>query len=97
MSTIHLVTSASLDRWRGERAQRLDELIGAHTAVGGTAAGRRWATAELNQALLGRLAAQFQGFAKNLHTEVAITFGSLAQPRNPTLARVISGPIIRLA
>lgn len=44
----------------------------------------------MNRALLLRLASQFQGFAKDLHAETAITFGSLAQPGSPTLARVIS-------
>jgi hypothetical protein len=84
------LTSASLDRWRGERSQRLDEIIDAHTALGGTGVGRRWVTAELNRALVGRLAAQFQGFAKDLHAEAAVTFGSLAQPNDPKIARVIS-------
>jgi len=68
----------------------LDQLFQAHVAVSGTAPGRRWATAEMNRALLLRLASQFQGFAKDLHAETAITFGSLAQPSSPTLARVIS-------
>jgi hypothetical protein len=77
-------------RWRGERAALLDQLFNAHTAVGGTGAGRRSATEELNRALLLRLAAQFQGFAKHLHTEVAVTFGDLAQPNDHALARVIS-------
>lgn len=82
--------SAALTTWRAERTSLLDQLLQAHAALGGPGAGRRWATAELNRALLLRVAAQFQGFAKDLHAEVAITFGSLAQPANATLARVIS-------
>ncbi len=82
--------SAALGAWEGERSMLLDQLIQAHAAVGGPGAGRRWATDELNRALLLRVAAQFQGFAKDLHAEVAITFGTLVQPRNATLARVIS-------
>lgn len=84
------MASAALNTWRGERKTLLDQLIQAHTAVGGAGAGRRWATAELNKALLLRVAAQFQGFAKDLHAESAITFGSLAQPADATIARVIS-------
>ena len=84
------MTSAALATWRGERSALLDQLIGAHAAIGGTAAGRRWATAELNRALLLRLAAQFQGFAKDLHAETAITFGALARPADATIASAIS-------
>lgn len=88
---IAAVPSAALEKWWGDRATLLDQLFQAHTAVGGTGAGRRRATEELNRALLLRVAAQFQGFAKDLHAEVATTFGSLAAPpANPTLARVIS-------
>jgi hypothetical protein len=82
--------SAALANWRTERASLLDQLVQAHAAVGGAVAGRRWASAELNRALVLRVAAQFQGFAKDLHAEVAITFGALSHPGNATLARVIS-------
>ena len=84
------VVSAALQDWRGHRADLLDQLLDTHAATGGTARGRRWATEELNRALLLRVASQFQGFARDLHAEVAITFGSLAQPTNETLARVIA-------
>lgn len=82
--------SAALERWRTDRAVLLDDLFAAHGQVGGTGAGRRWTTAELNRALLLRIAAQFQGFAKDLHQEAAVTFGSLAQPSDPAIARVIA-------
>ncbi|MDA8284213.1 MAG: hypothetical protein M0Z42_13190 [Actinomycetota bacterium] len=84
------MTSAALDRWRNQRAKQLDELVDAHVAISGTAAGRRWATAELNRALILRLASQFQGFARDLHGETAITFGELAHPTDPVLARVVA-------
>lgn len=84
------MSSAALATWTGERAAMLDQLLLAHAAVGGEGSGRRWATDELNRALLLRVAAQFQGFAKDLHGEVAITFGFLAQPGNARLAKVIS-------
>ncbi|CAN5886342.1 hypothetical protein BH24ACT15_BH24ACT15_05720 [soil metagenome] len=87
---IQSMTSAAVKAWRDERSDLLDQLIQAHAAVGGSGAGRRWATVELNRALVLRVASQFQGFTKDLHAEVAITFGSLAQPDNAALARVIS-------
>lgn len=84
------MTSASLARWRGDRADLLDQLIAAHGSVGGAGAGRRRTTSELNRALLLRLAAQFQGFAKDLHQETAVAFGALAQPNDPAVARVVA-------
>lgn len=84
------VPSAAFDDWNGRRADLLDQLIATHAAAGGTAAGRRWVTDELNRAMLIRLSSQFQGYAKDLHTEAAITFGSLAQPTDHTIARVIA-------
>ena len=84
------MTSAALDRWRTDRGALLDELFAAHLSLSGTGAGRRWTTGELNRALLLRLAAQFQGFAKDLHQETAVTFGSLSRPADPAIARVIA-------
>lgn len=84
------MTSAALEEWRTERAALLNELFAAHELVRGPGPGRRWRTSELNRALLLRFAAQFQGFAKDLHQEAAVTFGSLAQPEDPTVALVIA-------
>lgn len=61
------MSSNALNGWREERAERLDELIDAHRRIGGSAAGRRWQTEQLNWALILRLAAEFQGFARELH------------------------------
>jgi len=61
------VGSDALDGWREERAARLDELFVAHSLIGGSTAGRRWQTEQLNWALILRLAAEFQGFARDLH------------------------------
>ncbi|MGH9091574.1 MAG: hypothetical protein ACRDZR_09400 [Acidimicrobiales bacterium] len=59
--------SNALIDWQGERAARLDQLIAAHQQIGGSAAGRRWQTDQLNWALILRLAAEFQGFSRELH------------------------------
>lgn len=58
-------------QWTGEAATALDEIEGAHRAVGGTGPGRRSVTLQLNYAYVLLLAARFQGFARALHTEVA--------------------------
>lgn len=63
------MTSAALDAWVGGRAESLDRLIAAHSAVGGGGPGRKWDTDELNHAILLRLAAEFQGFCRDLHGE----------------------------
>jgi hypothetical protein len=51
------------------RARALDEMAQAHAAVGGTARGRRRATQQINHAYAVLLAAQFQGFCRDLHSE----------------------------
>jgi hypothetical protein len=81
------MTSVALQAWRSTRANRLDRLQSAHTAIGGSGPGRRWLTEELNHALILRLAAEFQGFARELHDEVSMAIadslsGGVAQRRN---------------
>ena len=55
--------------WRTDRASALDEVAEAHIAVGGSARGRRYATQQLNRAYAVLLAAEFQGFCRDLHSE----------------------------
>ncbi len=45
--------------------------------------------AALNEALLLRLAAEFQGFARDLHEQACDTFASWIAPSNPTVQRVV--------
>ncbi|GAA3023855.1 hypothetical protein [Actinokineospora globicatena] len=47
----------------------MDNLFAAHAQVSGATPGRKWDTDELNHAILLRLAAEFQGFARDLHDE----------------------------
>jgi hypothetical protein len=56
-------------RWTTRRANALDEIARAHAAVGGTGRGRRTTTQQVNQACAVLLAAQFQGFCRDLHAE----------------------------
>jgi hypothetical protein len=61
------VPSAALERWNGERVQRLDEVEAVHTRLG-KGRGRRWFTEQLNRGYLLLLASEFQGFCRDLHT-----------------------------
>jgi hypothetical protein len=61
--------SISYRRWRTTRARALDEIAEAHAAVGGSARGRRFATQQINRSYTVLLAAHFQGFARDLHSE----------------------------
>jgi hypothetical protein len=84
------VTSTAFDVWRGERAGRLDELFEAHRHVGGSGAGRRTATEQINWALVMRLSGEFQGFLRDLHTLGAELFAAWTAPTDPRLATVIA-------
>ncbi len=61
--------SQSLIRWTGERSGALDEIENAHTMLGGTERGRRYATQQINYSYAALLSAHFQGFCRDLHTE----------------------------
>lgn len=64
--------SQALHIWLTESAQRLDELLDAHAGVSGLARGRRrYTAAQINAALVVQLAAHFQLFCRNLHSEAA--------------------------
>ena len=61
--------SISYGEWRSSRAKALDEIASGHAAVSGTRRGRRFNTQQFNQAYAVLLAAQFQGFCRDLHSE----------------------------
>jgi hypothetical protein len=61
--------SVSYRRWRTTRAKALDEIAEAHAAVGGSARGRRFATQQINRSYTVLLAAHFQGYSRDLHSE----------------------------
>jgi hypothetical protein len=83
------VASQALTAWRGPRCDRLDELVAAHGAVGGIGPGRRTGTDQLNQALFLRLAAEFQGFCKELHAEAVDCIYTQAAASNQPLAEML--------
>src|SRR3954469_1857974 len=61
--------SNALLRWRDTRASALDEIQSAHTQVGGTERGRRYATQQINRAYAVLLSSEFQGFGRDLYSE----------------------------
>src|SRR4028119_882755 len=60
--------SQSLLKGQGSRSRELDQIAAAH-AAGDAAPGRRYATQQINRAYRVLLAAQFQGFCRDLHSE----------------------------
>lgn len=76
------MSSAALQTWNAARRARLDELYAAHAAVGPSGPGRRTATEQINLSIVLILAAEFQGFARDLHNEaVDFVVGRMA-PHN---------------
>ncbi|MET8799550.1 hypothetical protein ABZV91_24540 [Nocardia sp. NPDC004568] len=72
--------SSALQRWKSDRWKALDSLESAHTAVTGGRRGRQYATEHLNLALFVSLAAEFQGFCRDLHDEAAEAIASQVGP-----------------
>lgn len=86
--------STSYRHWKTVRATELDEIALAHTAVGGTARGRRYTTQQINRAYLMLLASQFQGFCRDLHSEsVDHILGVIAPP--PALRNLVRAEFTR--
>jgi len=75
--------SLSHQEWTTTRARDLDEIEQAHAAIGGTGPGRRYATQQINRAYAMLLAAQFQGFCRDLHDECVVhLIVAIAPPAN---------------
>lgn len=70
------MASSAFGRWQGERSDRVDKLFEAHVRIGGAGPGRRVRADErinrqINAALVLQLAAEFQGFARELYDDLA--------------------------
>jgi hypothetical protein len=84
--------SDALRGWVEWRAAALDEIEGAHRAVGGTGPGRRTATQQINQAYAVLLSSQFQAFCRDLHTDCAA--GLVATVADPNLRIALRSSLI---
>lgn len=76
------MASRALGKWHKERLARLDEFEGVHLRVriaeGLGRGGRTYLTEQVNHAYLLAVAAQFQAFCRDLHSEAAQFVASLA-------------------
>jgi len=68
--------SVSYRHWRTMRRAALNAVEAAHTTIHGTGVGRREATRQINHGYAVLLAAEFQGFCRELHTEAVRHFVS---------------------
>lgn len=66
--------SQALSRWETVQAAELDRVEATHATVGGDGPGRRWRIQHMNDSYIFLLAAHFQLFARNLHTEACTFF-----------------------
>lgn len=88
--------SPALAKWHRDRTKRIEELLNAHRKTeGGNKRGRRRTTEQLNWALILRLAAEFQGFAWELHGDAARRFAAHAAPGNRRLESILRTNIER--
>ncbi|MEV6603867.1 hypothetical protein [Kutzneria sp. NPDC051319] len=81
--------SAALQNWNGPRQGRINQLLGAHKAVGGGGRGRRWTTEQINWSLTIRIAGEFQGFCRDLHDDAVECFVRNVAGSNQGLATVL--------
>jgi hypothetical protein len=86
------MASSALTAWRTDASASLNEVVQAHTDLGGTKPGRR-ALTEINYAYAIRLAAHFQGFVRALHSEAASVIS--AGVPNPALRLVFQTQLTR--
>lgn len=90
------MTSSALSEWRTSRAAKIERLLTAHKAIGGSTPGGRWETAELNHAIILRLASEFQGFCRDLHDEAVRVVVSALVPDRPELRQRLALPYLTM-
>jgi hypothetical protein len=79
---VRSMASKALTRWHGARAARLDDLDASHRLVRIPSRGRLRRGTALNDARILRLAAEFQGFTRDLHDEACEVFAQWSAPMN---------------
>lgn len=86
--------SASLQKWRTDRAAHLDEFEAAHTALSEGRGDRQHAAVQLNFAYALMLSSEFQGFCRDLHTETTQHLFALAGSKHAYLAHVVRARLL---
>jgi hypothetical protein len=61
--------SSARKTWLTSRQAALDRLVASHRTITRGQRGRQWETEHMNFALITRLAAEFQGYCRDLHDE----------------------------
>jgi hypothetical protein len=84
------MSSTAYAAWTGDRAKRLNQLIAAHGAVGGSGLGAD----SVNWASTLMLAGEFQGFCRDLHDEALDFFVSVVAP-NSKVASILQIQLTR--
>ncbi|MFE1594996.1 hypothetical protein [Nocardia sp. NPDC058705] len=92
MPRIH---SAALARWSNRRCAALDSLEAVHGAVTGRRRGRQYATEHLNLALFVSLAAEFQGYCRDLHDDAANVFALSLGPATDPRITALRATLVR--
>ena len=82
-------------RWRSERCAALDSLEHVHARMTGKKRGRQYATEQLNLALFVSLAAQFQGFCRDLQDDAANQIASRIASGGAQQSTVIRNALTR--
>lgn len=80
------MASPALTAWSTSSATALSQLQAAHHAVGGTRAGRRTNTLQLNYAYVLLLCAHFQAYCRGLHSDAA---QALVESLDPGIGAVL--------
>lgn len=89
--------SSALEKWQGDRAAALQSLDDVHGKVTGRTRGRKYATKHLNRVLFVALAAEFQGFCRDLHEDAAIHISNSLEivPSNAKIVPVVLDALVR--
>jgi hypothetical protein len=87
LATVFHMPSPALINWNTSAVETLSQLEAAHRAVGGTRAGRRTNTLQLNYAFVLLLSAHFQAYCRSLHSQA---ISRIAAALSPGFGEVIS-------
>jgi hypothetical protein len=87
------MASAALTQWQGPSRAALDEVARAHRLVARSGPGQRLLNRQLTYAYVALLAAEFQAFCRELHTEAAVAIAAVVADR--ALAFVVKTSLTR--
>lgn len=87
------MSSPALADWNTSRAGRIEELFEVHGLLGRTRG--RWQAKQVNWAIVLRLAAEFQGFARDLHSEASDFVLHTVAKESDVGASLLRGALLR--